>query len=283
MSPIILDGRIIRERCLPRLIEKIKGFGRSITLAIIQVGDRADSTAYIKAKKVLAGRIGIGLEHIVLANSVSESEILKVVQECNANRSIQGIIIQLPLPKTINSDNIIQAIDYRKDLDAITPKRVSEWSSHKVGALIPATVRGIRELLGAYDIGISSKNVVVVGRSPLVGRPIAVMCQQERAIVTVCHSQTINMSLETRKADILIVAVGKPHLITKEYVSEGCVVVDVGINRGKNGSLVGDVDFESVKNIVSAITPVPGGVGPMTVFALFENLLDLCTMGENKE
>jgi methylenetetrahydrofolate dehydrogenase (NADP+)/methenyltetrahydrofolate cyclohydrolase len=199
---------------------------------------------------------------------------------------VQDIIVQLPLPLTIDKDAVFAAISPRKDVDGLTAANVQKWleaPSASQSVMWPATARGIRELLAFYKIPLAGKHVVVVGRSSLVGKPVAAMCVAENATVTVCHSQTANLAEHTRRADILIVAIGKPRFIGASYVTEGQVVIDVGINKvnqpGEEGKSVmtGDVDFEAVKNIVSAITPVPGGVGQMTVLALFENLLDECT------
>ncbi len=175
--------------------------------------------------------------------------------------------MQLPLPAHLNPDAIINSIDPKKDTDGLTP----------TSNYMPATARGIHDLLKFYDIGLSEKKVTVVGQSKLVGKPISLMCAREGALVTACDSKTMELAEKTRSAEVLIVAIGKPHFITKEYVSEGQVVIDVGITRHTdNNSLVGDVDFEAVKDFVGKITPVPGGVGQMTVLALFENLIDAC-------
>ena len=285
MSATILDGRAAREALIPGLIERIKSLSFVPTLAIIQVGDRPDSTSFIGAKKSFAKKIGVTVKHIQVPESVSQQKLIGIVRECNADKDIHGIIVQLPLPVSLDRRAVIEAIDPRKDADALTSYRVERWSKGGEDALLPATARGIREILAHYRIALSGKRVCVVGRSDLVGTPIAAMCRDAGAAVTVCHSKTLDLPAETKKADILIVAAGKPGLIGKEHVHQGQIVIDVGINtvhgekledevEGKK--LVGDADFEAVKGIVSAITPVPGGVGPMTVLALFENLVDLC-------
>lgn len=285
MSATLISGRTTRDALVPGLIKRIKALSSAPTLAIIQVGDRPDSASYIRSKKLFADKIGVAIKHIQLPETISEQELIKAITLCNTDSSTQGIIVQLPLPVSINRDAAINAIDPSKDADALTTPRVLEWSKENTSALLPATARGVHELLEHNNISLRNKTVAVVGRSALVGTPIAAMCRNEGANVIVCHSGTANLVEETLKADIVIVAVGKPHLIGKEHVKPGHVIIDVGINTVKGEKLedevegtklVGDVDFDAVKDIVAAITPVPGGVGPMTVLALFENLLDLC-------
>lgn len=265
MSAKIISGRTVRDSIIPALKDVVSKLPFVPTLLIIQVGDRADSTTFIEAKKKFARKIGIKEKHLNLTDSISEKELIYTIRKYNTDQSIQGIIVQLPLPAHLNQDKIIGTIEPKKDVDGLTS-----------GALVmPATARGIRELFKYYQISLASKKVTVIGRSKLVGTPIAHMCRAEGAIVTVCHSQTIDLAKETLAADIVIVAVGKPGIIRKEHVREGQVIIDVGINKTADG-LVGDVDFQAVKDIVEGITPVPGGVGPMTVCALFENVVDIC-------
>lgn len=271
MTASILSGIIVRDSIIPELIKKIQTFSNTPTLAIIQVGDRADSTTFISAKKAFAKKIGITEKHIQLPENISEKEIISKIQECNNDLSISAIIVQLPLPKNIDRDTVINIIDPAKDADGLT-------SDAKV---IPATARGIRELLKYYKVSLSEKKVTVIGRSMLVGTPIAKMCREQGAIVTVCHRGTVDLAKETIQADVIISAVGSPNLIRREHVKSSQVIIDVGISKNQEGLLVGDVDFEAVKDIVNAITPVPGGVGPMTVCGLFENVIDLCGIASN--
>ena len=282
MSAKILDGRKTREALMPGLIAKIKALPCAPILAIIQVGDRPDSTSFIGAKQNFAKKLGIQVKHIKLAENVPQSDLIEHIKSLNSDKTVQGIIVQLPIPAHLERNTVINAIEPSKDVDALTPTNVSKWQ--KGESIIPATARGVRELLDLYKISLKGKKVAVVGRSDLVGKPIASMCMNEGAAVTVCHSKTPDLAAETKGADIVIVAVGKPRLIGKDHVSSGQVIIDVGINTiegeklddeipGKK--LVGDVDFEAVKDVVSAISPVPGGVGPMTVLAFFENLVDL--------
>lgn len=272
----LIDGRKTRETLMPALVERIKKLTWKPTLAIVQVGDRPDSTAFIKAKKSFAAKIGVSEEHIQLSESVSEADLIAKIQELNARGDIHGIIVQLPLPPGIDRDHVIESINPRKDTDALTSYNVKRWQEGVRGALFPATARGIRELLAQYDVILKGKAVTVVGRSALVGKPIASMAAHEGARVAICHRGTANLRSETQKADILIVAAGSPRLITPLHVKSGQTVIDVGITTDATEALVGDVDFKSVEPIVSAISPVPGGVGPMTVLSLFENLIDMC-------
>ena len=270
----IIDGRKAREVRLPKLIARVQKLSFRSHLAIIQVGNRPDSTSYIRAKKLFAAKIGVGIVHKQFDETISQAELLKEIAEMNQSNEVQGIIVQLPLPVQIDKKAIIDAIIPRKDVDALTSTSVANWSQGK--GIMPATARGVRELLNFYDIKLNGKKVTVVGRSDLVGKPIAVMCENAGAQVTVCHSKTVDLVAGTKDADVLIVAVGKPGLITEKHVNMGQVVIDVGISRLGEEQLAGDVDFANVSKVVRAISPVPGGVGAMTVLALFENLIDLC-------
>jgi len=273
----ILDGRKASEAMMPELVAKIRALHRPPTLAIIQVGERADSTAFVGAKKAFAGKIGVGARHIQVKENISQKELIDIVREHNAAQDIQGIITQLPLPIHIDRDAVIEATDPRKDADGLTAVNVKKWLEGKGDAIYPATARGIKELFLHYKIPLFGKKVTIVGRSMLVGKPIAAMCLNENATVSVCHSRSSNLAEETKSADIVVSALGKPDFIGKEHLRAGQTVIDVGITRTADGKLVGDVDFEAVKDTVTAITPVPGGVGPMTVFALFENLAQLAS------
>lgn len=265
---ILIDGRKAREYYLPILQEKVKARG-SLALLIVQVGNRADSDAYIKAKKAFALKIGVKVQHVNFPEDVTQDEVIDLIEKNNHDKDVNGIIVQLPLPAHLNSDEIIGKISPDKDIDGLTPNT----------KFMPATARGISELFDFYKIELLNKNVVVMGRSKLVGTPIANMCTKRGAFVNVLHSKSENPKVHTKKAEILIVAIGKSNFVDENYVAPGQVVVDVGISRideGENSRLVGDVDFEKVKDIVGMITPVPGGVGQMTVLALFENLADSC-------
>ena len=275
MSATIIDGRKVRDARMLDLIKRVQSLSRVPTLAIIQVGDRPDSTAFIRAKKAFAKKVGVLERHIQLRESSSQDEITAVIKKFNTDSVVTGIIVQLPLPNGIDRDVVIDTIDPCKDADGLTSTNVKQWLEGRGDVPIPATARGIRELLGHYNIELAGKEVVVVGRSMLVGRPIAQMCMNANATVTVCHSKTLDLKAETLKGDIIISATGHPRLIGAGHVKKGQIVIDVGITKNEKGELVGDVDFDAIKNIVSAVSPVPGGVGPMTVLGLFENVLDL--------
>ena len=276
MSPRLLSGIIARDARLPHLIEKIRSLSYTPQLAIIQVGDRPDSTAYIGAKKAFAERIGVGTRHIHLTESATQAEVLEAIETNNKDMSVQGIIVQLPLPTHIDRMAIIEAIDPHKDVDGLTSANYDKLIAGDWTGITPATARGVMELFDHYSVSVAGKKVAVLGRSRLVGTPIAVLCKKAGAEVIVCHSKTANIAQETKKADIVIVAVGKPGLVSVRHLKPGAMVVDIGISKASDGSLKGDVDHEAVAGIVSAITPVPGGVGPMTVLGLFENLFDAC-------
>jgi len=266
MSAYILSGRTVRDSIIPELTRRVQTMSYTPTLAIIQVGDRPDSTSFIGAKKKFAKHIGIQEKHIAIPSSISEKDLIYIINQCNNDISIQAIILQLPLPEHINRTASIEAISPSKDADGLTSR----------AEVMPATARGIRELLRYYKISLNKKKVTVIGRSFLVGKPVADMCVKEGATVTVCHSGTKDIMKEISTADVLITAVGKEKLLGKEHMHPGLIVIDIGINTTTDHRLVGDVDYESVIDIVTAITPVPGGVGPMTVCALFENIVDLC-------
>ncbi len=276
MPAIILSGLKARDAHIPGLQQKAKELLYVPKLAIIQVGDRPDSTSYIKAKKSFAAKIGVEIEHIHLAQDISQAEVIAYIEACNTDKKIQGIIVQVPLPGHIDRIAVIEAIDPSKDVDGLTSTNYGRLLAGNSTAIVPATARGIRELFSYYNISLAGKKVAVVGRSRLVGAPIAIVCKQAGAEVIVCHSQTPDLARETRQADVVIVAVGKPGLVGSGHIKKGAVVIDVGISKMADGTLVGDVDFEAVKEIASALTPVPGGVGPMTVLGLFENVVDAC-------
>jgi methylenetetrahydrofolate dehydrogenase (NADP+)/methenyltetrahydrofolate cyclohydrolase len=263
---LLLDGKKSREYYKTLLIERIKKLSLTPHLNIIQIGNRPDSDAYVKAKKSFAEKIGVKIIHIQLDEKISQNEVLEIIKKCNQDNSTQGIIIQLPLPSHLNTELILESVNPNKDVDGLTCDT----------KFMPATARGVKELFKFYKIELFNKKITVVGRSKLVGTPIANMCHEEGAKVVVCHSQTENIPEKTKSSDILIVAIGKPNLIDEKYINENQIVIDVGITRHIEEGLVGDVDFHKVKDIVGMITPVPGGVGQMTVLALFENLVDAC-------
>ncbi|TAK57186.1 bifunctional methylenetetrahydrofolate dehydrogenase/methenyltetrahydrofolate cyclohydrolase [Patescibacteria group bacterium] len=284
MSGQILEGISLRDATIQRLSARVKTLSAQPTLVVVQIGDRADSVAYIKAKKSFGEKIGARVIHEMLPEKVSSDAVVSCIKKHNTDHSVHGIIVQLPLPVHLDQHTILEAIDPKKDVDGLTSTHTQELWEDGSEIVLPATTRGILSLLDCYQIPVEGKKVVIVGRSVLVGKPTAMAFLNRNATVTICHRGTQNLSEETLRADILIVAIGKPHFITKDFVREGQVVIDVGINTLADGKLqeevgkrklVGDVDFENVSKIVSAISPVPGGVGAMTVASLFENLLDL--------
>ncbi len=270
--PHLLSGRIIKQERKKALQEAVKALGFAPTLAIIQVGKREDSSAYIAGKKQFASEIGAQTEHISFPENAHQDDIIAKIAELNTDKTIHGIIVQIPLPAHIDRDAVIDTINPKKDVDGLTAVNVKYLFEGKEGGFVPATTLGILELLEYYSIPLEGKKVTIVGRSSLVGKPTLLALINENATVTICHRHTADLKEHTKAADILIVAIGKPNFITADFVSPGQVIIDVGINL-IDGKMTGDVDTASVEKVVAAITPVPGGIGQMTVVALFENLL----------
>lgn len=292
---MILDGKHIAQTIRAELREQIasivsKGL-RAPKLAVIIVGHNPASETYVANKIKACAEVGIEAERVALEAEITEEELLAEVERLNRDASVDGFIVQLPLPEHINESAVLSAIDYRKDVDGLTPENVGR-TVQGLPSLVSATPRGIRELLARYDIQTEGKHVVVIGRSNIVGKPIAMLLMQRPylslpgmsasslgdATVTICHSKTRDLEAICQTADIIIVAAGVPNLLTANMVREGVVVIDVGINRVEDDSprgyhLVGDVDFENVAPKASYITPVPGGVGPMTIVSLLQNTL----------
>lgn len=271
-----IDGKNISGQIKEELKEKVavyKTQGVEITLAVIQVGNDPASTVYVGNKKKACEYIGIRSLAYELPEDISQEELLKKIEELNGRKDVNGILVQLPLPKHIDEDAVIRSIDPKKDVDGFHPQSVGALSIGESG-FVSCTPAGIIQLLKRSNIEIAGKECVVVGRSNIVGKPISMLLLRENGTVTVCHSKTKNLKEVTKRADILIVAIGKPKFITKEYVKDGAVVIDVGIHRNENNKLCGDVDYEDVESVVSAITPVPGGVGPMTIAMLMNNCVE---------
>lgn len=275
METNILNGKflasIIKEEIKYELFELQKR-GIKPCLSVILVGENPSSQKYVSIKEKTCKELGIESVLFKLPNNSEEEELENLIDELNNNPSINGILIQLPLPNHLNQNKILQKIDPIKDVDGFTPYCLGRLLTDNP-LFIPCTPKGILKMLEVHDIQIEKKNAVVVGRSIIVGKPLSLLLLRRNATVTICHSKTENLSEITKKADILCVAIGKPHFITADMVKEGAVVIDVGINVIYNGKVVGDVDFDSVKNKASYITPVPGGVGPMTIAMLMENTL----------
>lgn len=272
----IIDGKKISAQIKDELkvkVQKLKEEGKEITLAVIQVGDDPASSVYVGNKKKACEYIGIHSLAYELPEETTEKELLELITELNEKKEVNGILVQLPLPKHINEDLIIKTIHPEKDVDGFHPQSVGALSIGQKG-FVSCTPAGIIQLLKRSNVEIEGKECVIVGRSNIVGKPMALLLLRENGTVTVCHSRTKDLKEVTKRADILVVAIGKPKFITKEYVKEGAVVIDVGIHRNENNKLCGDVDYDDVVDIVSAITPVPGGVGPMTIAMLMNNLVE---------
>jgi|SRR5581483_4642563 len=281
---MILDGRIARDFYKKKITERVKNLsalGCTPKLAILQIGDNAESNVYIEQKKKFALSIGALVEHIRIKEDVTEQFVAGEIGKLNERHDVHGIILQLPVPGHLDKLALINHIDPRKDVDGLTDE--NQILLEKGGPrFIPATAKGVILLLDFYNIDLKNKKVAVLGRSRLVGHPTAEILRSRGAHVTVCHSKTEHTKEITRNSDIVVVAIGKPQFITRDYIKDGATVVDVGINSVKGQSLqeetpkrklVGDVDFEAVSSIARAISPVPGGVGPMTVLSLFDNLV----------
>ena len=271
----IIDGKAISAQIRDEVrdrTQKLKEQGISVCLAVIQVGNDPASTVYVGNKKKACEYCGIRSESYELPEDTSEEELIELIERLNGDKAVNGILVQLPLPSHIDEDKIIMSIDASKDVDGFSPLSVGSLCIGRAGYR-SCTPAGIIELLRRSSIDISGKECVIIGRSNIVGKPMAIMMLQENATVTVCHSRTRELKEVCKRADILIAAVGRPRMINSEYVKPGAVVIDVGIHRDENNKLCGDVDYESVFPICSYITPVPGGVGPMTIAMLMYNCL----------
>lgn len=272
----IIDGKLISKQIKDELKERageLAAKGISVTLAVIQVGNNPASTVYVNNKKKGCEYIGIGSLSYELPEETSEEQLLNLIEELNGRKDVNGILVQLPLPAHIDEDKVIRAIDPKKDVDGFHPQSVGALCIGQPG-FVSCTPAGIIQLLKRSGIEIAGKECVILGRSNIVGKPMALLMLRENATVTIAHSRTADLKEVTRRADILIVAVGRPKMVTRDYVKEGAVVIDVGINRNEAGKLCGDVDYDDVAPICSAITPVPGGVGPMTIAMLLNNCLE---------
>ena len=272
----LIDGKQISKEIKEELkieVEHLKQQGREICLAVVQVGNDPASTVYVNNKKKACAYIGIRSESYELPETITERELLELVERLNTDEKVSGILIQLPLPKTLNEEKILRAISPEKDVDGFHPVSVGRlWLGEK--GFLSCTPAGIIQLLKRSGISIEGKECVVVGRSNIVGKPMAALLLRENATVTIAHSKTRNLKEVTKRADILIAAVGHQQMIDDTYIKEGAVVIDVGMHRNAQNKLCGDVDFEKVKEKASAITPVPGGVGPMTIAMLMNNCVE---------
>ncbi|WP_099468008.1 bifunctional methylenetetrahydrofolate dehydrogenase/methenyltetrahydrofolate cyclohydrolase FolD [Konateibacter massiliensis] len=272
----IIDGKLISQQIKDELKEKVSALkeeGKEISLAVIQVGKDPASSVYVNNKKKACAYIGINSLSYELEETISETELLKLIYDLNDNPVVNGILVQLPLPSHIKEDKIINAIVPEKDVDGFHPQNVGALCIGEKG-FVSCTPAGIIQLLKRSNIEIAGKECVVIGRSNIVGKPMSLLLLAENGTVTIAHSRTKDLKEVARRADILVVAIGKPQFITADYVKKGAVVIDVGIHRDENNKLCGDVDYEGVIHKVSAITPVPGGVGPMTIAMLMNNCVE---------
>ena len=272
----LIDGKVISKQIKDELKEKVAGLkaeGVEICLAVIQVGNDPASSVYVGNKKKACEYIGIGSLSYELPEETTEEELLALIEKLNSDDKVNGILVQLPLPKHIDEDKVIKTISPKKDVDGFHPMSVGALSIGQPG-FVSCTQAGVIQLIKRSGIEIEGKECVVLGRSNIVGKPMSMLLLRENGTVTVCHSRTKNLKEVCRRADILVVAIGKPEMIDASYIKEGATVIDVGIHRNENNKLCGDVDFESAKEVAGAITPVPGGVGPMTIAMLMSNCVE---------
>ena len=272
----IIDGKAISAEVRAEIkaeVARLSAEGISVCLAVVIVGDDSASQVYVRNKKKACDETGIRSEIIAMPAETTEEELISVLDGLNSRKDVNGILVQLPLPGHINERNIIAHIAPKKDVDAFCDENVGRIMTGGF-SFLPCTPAGIIELLHRSGISIEGKECVVVGRSNIVGKPMSMLLLRENGTVTVCHSRTKNLKEVCRRADILVVAIGKPEMIDASYIKEGATVIDVGIHRDENNKLCGDVDFESAKEVAGAITPVPGGVGPMTIAMLMSNCVE---------
>lgn len=280
----LLMGKEVSNRIKGELkdeVSKLKSEGITPGLAVIIVGDDPASRVYVNNKKKACEECGIYSEEYALPAETPESELLELIKKLNEKSDISGILVQLPLPKHINEETVINSIDPKKDVDAFHPVNVGKIMVGNYD-FVPCTPAGVMELIKESGIDVSGKECVVVGRSNIVGKPQAMLLLHQNGTVTICHSRTKNLAEKTKQADILVAAVGIPKFITGDMIKEGAVVIDVGINRLENKKLCGDVDFESAEPVAGAITPVPGGVGPMTIAMLMKNTVKAARVNKTK-
>ena len=267
---IIIDGKMIAKKTrenLKKEVEELKKEGITPKLAVIMVGDNPASKVYVKNKSKACDEVGVEYEEYILEAGIKQKELLELIQKLNNNKEINGILLQSPLPSNLDINEAFRTIDYRKDVDGFHPMNVGKLVLGQ-DTFVSCTPYGIMRLLEEYKIDLCGKHVVILGRSNIVGKPLVQCCLNNNATVTVCHSKTKEIENVTKDADVLISAIGKPRFVTADMIKDGAVVIDVGINRLDTGEIVGDIDFESVSKKASYITPVPGGVGPMTIAML---------------
>lgn len=280
----ILDGKYVSQKVRDLIkkeiieIKEVKGIVPG--LAVIQAGDNLASKIYVNSKIKQCAEVGIESKNFIMPADVTEEELLRKIEELNSDETVDGILVQLPLPDHIDTPKVIEAIDINKDVDGFKPENLGKVVLGDETALISCTPAGILRLFEEYKIALEGKDIVVIGRSNIVGKPMTALLINEGATVTVCNSKTKNLAEKTKNADVVIVAIGKANFLKGDMIKTGAIIIDVGINRDENNKICGDVDFESVKEKVSYITPVPGGVGPMTIAMLLNNTLKAFKIGK---
>lgn len=275
----ILDGKYTSSVMLQNLKTEIQKYiqqgKRAPRIDILLVGDDYASQMYVNMKEKKALDLGISVNVHNFEKDINENDLFKLINQLNNDKSVDGIMVQLPMPEHINESKVLESIFPSKDVDGLTSTNLGKLFKNDSSAIAPATAKGVIKLLDKYDIQIEGKNAVVVGRGDISGLPIAAMLQNRNATITICHSHTQGLKDICKDADILVSSIGRAEYINSEYIKNGSVVIDVGTNRNSEGKLVGDIDFNSVKDIAGYITPVPGGVGPMTIACLFDNLIEM--------
>lgn len=271
----LIDGKELSKKIRSELkleSEKLKKEGINPKLAVILVGNDPASKVYVRNKSKACDEVGIEYEEFLLDETITQEELINLIEELNNRKDIHGILLQSPIPKNLNINEAFEKISYKKDVDGFNPINVGKLSIGQ-DAFISCTPFGVIKMFEEYDIDLEGKEVVILGRSNIVGKPLIQCCLNKNATVTVCHSRTKNLSEITKRADVVISAIGKSKFVKKDMIKDGAVVIDVGINRGEDGKITGDVEFENVKEVASYITPVPGGVGPMTITMLMNNVI----------
>ena len=272
---IIIDGKELAKKTRQNLkieCDELKSKGITPKLAVIMVGDNPASKVYVRNKSKACQEVGVEYEEYLLDSNITQKELIDLIKKLNNDKNINGILLQSPIPKHLDINEAFRTIDYHKDVDGFHPMNVGKLTLGQ-DTFVSCTPYGVMRMFEEYNIDLCGKNVVILGRSNIVGKPLTQCCLNKNATITVCHSKTQNTKKLTKEADIVISAIGKPKFITEDMIKEGAIVIDVGINRDENGKVVGDVDFENVKQKASYITPVPGGVGPMTVAMLINNVI----------
>lgn len=272
---VIIDGKMLAKKIRQELkieCEELIKNGIRPKLAVIMVGDNPASKVYVRNKSRACEEIGIEYEEYLLEENIKQENLIELIEKLNKDENINGILLQSPIPDHLNINEAFKTITYRKDVDGFTPSSVGKLCIGE-DTFISCTPYGVMKMFDEYNIDLTGKNVVILGRSNIVGKPLIQCCLAKNATVTVCHSKTKNIEEHTKKADVLIAAIGKAKFVTKDMVKKGVIIIDIGINRNEEGKLVGDVDFENIEPIASYITPVPGGVGPMTIAMLMNNVI----------